>query len=266
MGTEIAGLIAKEWHAMSAEQQKVYADKSAVLKAKYLPSLEAYKKTDEYAQYQAKLEQFKEDKKAYENADEMDVDSDGEELKVSMPRKPKDDKCPKRPLSNYFLYAQDVRAATKEEFPDLKITELAKEISKKWKSLTEEEKQPFNDQADALKAKYKEDLKAYEGSEDQLAFQRKMEEWQQECVARKEKAKKSAHKKKEKMAASKKKKSPTKGKGGKKKVKRRQRMSESESDSESDSDSGSSSGSESSSGSSSGSDSDSSSGSSSSSD
>merc|ERR1712228_678194 len=143
-----------------------------------------------------------------------------------------------------------------EEFPTLKITELAKEISKKWKLLTEEEKQPFIDQSDALKAKYKDDLKAYEGSEDQLAFQRKMEEWQQECVARKEKARNKAHKKKEKMAAAK----------SKKKVKRRQRMSESESDTESDSDSGSSSGSESSSGSSSGSDSDSSSGSSSSSD
>merc|ERR1712228_857100 len=167
--------------------------------------MEAYQKTDEYAKYESALNEWKADKKAFDKAGEMDVDSDGEELKVSMPRKPKDDKCPKRPLTSYFLYAQDVRAATKEEFPTLKITELAKEISKKWKLLTEEEKQPFIDQSDALKAKYKEDLKAYEGSEDQLAFQRKMEEWQQ-CVARKEKARNKAHKKKEKMAAAKSKK------------------------------------------------------------
>merc|ERR1719333_873731 len=152
-----------------------------------------------------KDEKWKLDKKQWEKAEANDVDSEDEPLKVSMPRKPKDEKCPKRPLTSYFLYAKDVRAATKEEFPNKPITEIAKEISKKWKLLTEEEKKPFNDESIALKEQYKKDMEEYNGSEAQLAFKAKLDEWKAECNRRKTKAKEKAHKKKE---AAKKKKSP----------------------------------------------------------
>merc|ERR1711933_27 len=118
----------------------------------------------------AALDQWKIDKKNFDKAGTIDVDSDGGELKVSMPRKPKDDKCPKRPLTSYFLYAKDVREATKAEFPTKPITEIAKEISKKWKLLTEEEKRPFEDESKKLKEQYKADMEEYNGSEAQLAF------------------------------------------------------------------------------------------------
>merc|ERR1711994_847986 len=133
----------------------------------------------------AALDQWKKDKKSWEKQSEMGVDSDSEPLKVSMPRKPKDEKCPKRPLTSYFLYAKDVRAATKEEFPSKPITEIAKEISKKWKLLTEEEKKPFNDESIALKEQYKADMEEYNGSDAQLAFKAKLDEWKLECDKRK---------------------------------------------------------------------------------
>lgn len=177
-------------------------------------------KTDEYTEYMAALDQWKKDKKLWEKADEMDVDSDDEPLKVSMPRKPKDAKCPKRPLTSYFLYAKDVRAATKAEFPNKAITEIAKEISKKWKLLTEEEKKPFVDEAASLKEQYKKDIEEYTGSEAQLAFKAKLDEWKQTCEDRKRDAKVKAQKKKEreeqKNKKSPKKKSPTKKKKGQK--------------------------------------------------
>eukprot|EP00487_Bulimina_marginata_P008794 TRINITY_DN3192_c0_g2_i1.p1 TRINITY_DN3192_c0_g2~~TRINITY_DN3192_c0_g2_i1.p1 ORF type:complete len:124 (-),score=18.73 TRINITY_DN3192_c0_g2_i1:456-827(-) len=119
----------------------------------------------------------------------MDVDSDNEPLKVSMPRKPKDDKCPKRPLTSYFLYAKEVREQTKAEHPDKAITEIAKQISIKWKKLTEEEKKPYNEGAGRLKEQYKKDMEEYNGSESQTAFKKKLEEWKAECSRRKEEAK-----------------------------------------------------------------------------
>lgn len=268
--TELSKIIAAEWKTMSEAEKKVYADKSAVNKVDYLRRMEEYKKTTEYAQYIAALEEWKKEKKAFEKQSEMGVDSDSEPLKVSMPRKPKDEKCPKRPLTSYFLYAKDVRAATKEEFPNKPITEIAKEISKKWKLLTEEEKRPFEDESKKLKEQYKKDMEEYNGSDAQLAFKAKLEEWKRECDERKSAAKAKAHKKKlkeqEKMELAKKKKKSPKGKGKKKKAQRMVESSDessSYSDSDSDSESGSSSGS---SGSSSGSESDSSSGSSSDSD
>lgn len=268
--TELSKYIGAEWKVISAEDKKSYEDKCAVLKKKYEEKMGEYKKTDEYAKYQEDLAQWKVDKKAWEKADEMDVDSEDEPLKVSMPRKPKDEKCPKRPLTSYFLYAKDVRAATKAEFPDKAITEIAKEISKKWKLLTEEEKKPFVDEAASLKEQYKKDIEEYEGSEAQLAFKAKLDEWKQTCEDRKSEAKAKAAKKKEREQQQKKKSPKKKSAKGKGKKQKRSRMEESSSEDESSSgeySSGSESGSDSSdSGSSSGSDSDSSSGSESSSD
>merc|ERR1719229_1392965 len=268
--TELAKLIGAEWKTISAEDKKAYEDKVVVAKKEYEQKMEEYKKTEEYTTYQQALADWKADTKKWKKADEMDVDSDDEPLKVSMPRKPKDEKCPKRPLTSYFLYAKDVRAATKAEFPDKAITEIAKEISKKWKLLTEEEKKPFADEAASLKEQYKKDIEEYEGSEAQLAFKAKLDEWKQTCENRKNEAKAKAAKKKEREQQQKKK-SPKKKMGGKGKKQKRSRMEESSSEDDSSSDeysSGSESGSDSSddSGSSSGSDSDSSSGSESSSD
>merc|ERR1712130_915139 len=201
------------------------------------------------------------DKKNWENAGSADGDSDTEPLKAKMQKKSPKKKSPKRPLTSYFLYAKDVRAATKEEFPNKPITEIAKEISKKWKLLTEEEKKPFNDESIALKEQYKKDMEEYNGSEAQLAFKTKLDEWKSECDKRKSAAKEKQLKKREREKAKMQKKSPKKK--SPKRSKKRQRMQESsdESSTDSDSDSGSSS-----SGSSSGSESDSSSGSESSSD
>merc|ERR1712045_562444 len=246
--TELSKLIAEEWKSKTAEDKKVYEDRAAVRKSEYNTKIAEYKQTEQYAKYTEQLNQWKEEKKRFDKG--MDVD-DEDEVKVKLPRKPKDDKCPKRPLTSYFLYAKEVREATKAEFPNKAITEIAKEISKKWKLLSEEEKTPYNDDAARLKEQYKKDVEEYEGSQSQKDFQQKLEEWKEECQKRQ---------KKKQMELSKKKKMATKK--GKNVKKNRKRMDDSSLDesssSESDSDSDSGSGSDSSSdSSSSGSDSDS---------
>merc|ERR1712154_617509 len=90
---------------------------------------------------------------------------------------------------------------TKEEFPEMAITDIAKEISKKWKVLTEDEKQPFNDEAARLKEQYKADMSEYNGSSSQIEFKKKLDEWKMECDQRKQAAKDKAHKKRVMMKA-----------------------------------------------------------------
>jgi len=47
----------------------------------------------------------------------------------------KDPNAPKKPLSAYFLFSQEERLKVKEESPDLSITEVAKELGRRWATL-----------------------------------------------------------------------------------------------------------------------------------
>ena len=61
---------------------------------------------------------------------------------------------PKRATTAYFYYAGEMRERVKAENPDLKITEMAKVIGAKWKALSDDEKQKYNDMAEKDKERY----------------------------------------------------------------------------------------------------------------
>jgi hypothetical protein len=50
---------------------------------------------------------------------------------------------PKNPLTPYFLFLKEKRETIKREYPELSPTEMANVMGQIWKSLTEEEKRPF---------------------------------------------------------------------------------------------------------------------------
>merc|ERR1719150_666483 len=242
--TELSKLIANEWKVISAERKTHYENKAKENKINYTQRMEQYKKTTEYSEYMEKLEEWKREKKRWENStSDEEIGGGFSKVKISLPRKPKDDKCPKRPLTSYFLYAKEVRETTKSEFPNLAITEIAKEISKKWKILSEDEKKPYNEEAARRKEKYKEDLAEYEGSDAQLAFKKKLDEWKVECDRRKQAAKAKAAKMRQKKKSPKKSPSKSKTRGRPKKKQQRMEVESDDSSSDSDSDSDSSSGS-----------------------
>ncbi len=60
--------------------------------------------------------------------------------------------------------------------PHTHTTQVGKIIGQKWRELSEEEKQPFNDEYEADKARYNEQLKAYRNS---VAYRRWQEAKQQ---------------------------------------------------------------------------------------
>eukprot|EP01029_Cantina_marsupialis_P018743 TRINITY_DN43191_c0_g1_i1.p1 TRINITY_DN43191_c0_g1~~TRINITY_DN43191_c0_g1_i1.p1 ORF type:complete len:204 (-),score=62.32 TRINITY_DN43191_c0_g1_i1:36-647(-) len=51
--------------------------------------------------------------------------------------------------SGYLVFGSSVRKEVKNENPDMKMCDIQKEIANRWKQLTEEEKQKFNEQAAA---------------------------------------------------------------------------------------------------------------------
>eukprot|EP01084_Bolivina_argentea_P011952 22395_1 len=95
-------------------------------------------------------------------------------------RKPKDTNAPKRPLSSFFLFMGDNRQKVKEEKPDLKMTEIAKEISNRWKEIDADLKKEYENKAKCLKEEYIKQLNKYMKTAQYLQFQQKLKQWKEE--------------------------------------------------------------------------------------
>ena len=64
---------------------------------------------------------------------------------------------PKKPKSAFLYFSCDRRSSLKEEQPDLKITDVSRLLGDEWNHLTEEEKQPYLQQAAKDRDRYNEE-------------------------------------------------------------------------------------------------------------
>jgi len=76
-------------------------------------------------------------------------------------KKVKDPNAPKGALGAYMFFCKDMRDSVKKEHPDWGVAEIGKHLGAEWKSLTDEEKQQYNDQAKEDKERYKKALADY---------------------------------------------------------------------------------------------------------
>lgn len=88
----------------------------------------------------------------------------------------KDPNAPKKAKNAFLFFSSEKNAevktklSTEQEDGTLKApkgSEVAKEIGKMWKKLTEAEKQPYQDMHEKAKSKYEEEMKAYELSKEE---------------------------------------------------------------------------------------------------
>uniref|UniRef100_M1CDE7 DNA-binding protein MNB1B n=1 Tax=Solanum tuberosum TaxID=4113 RepID=M1CDE7_SOLTU len=83
------------------------------------------------------------------------------EPKAKREKKPKNPNAPKRPPTAFFVFMDDFRQEFKAANPDCKsVSTVAKEGGEKWKSMTDEEKKPYQEKAAELKAAYEKALKS----------------------------------------------------------------------------------------------------------
>jgi len=94
-----------------------------------------------------------------------------------MVKLPKDPNAPTRPMTAFILWAGEARKEIASEHPDYSITEIAKVLGKKWKKVDEDEKGPFVEKADKLKAKYQSARARYIKSSEYAAHQEVLKEW-----------------------------------------------------------------------------------------
>ena len=89
----------------------------------------------------AKLEENTEAKPKKEKKEKKEKSPKKE--KVENEEKPKK----KRGMTGYLLFSKENRAAVKEELGDVKPTEVVTEVAKRWKAMTDEEREVWNERA-----------------------------------------------------------------------------------------------------------------------
>lgn len=73
----------------------------------------------------------------------------------------KDPNAPKKPLSAYFLFSQDERLKVKQEYPDYSITEVAKELGRRWASIDPGVKSQYEERYQVSRKQYEQAMTAY---------------------------------------------------------------------------------------------------------
>jgi len=73
----------------------------------------------------------------------------------------KDPNAPKKPLSAYFLFSQDERLKVKAEFPEFSITEVAKELGRRWASIDPTVKSQYEQRYQESRKQYEQAMTAY---------------------------------------------------------------------------------------------------------
>jgi len=105
------------------------------------------------------------DKERYQREmEDYEPPSDDEEV-TTKKRKKKDPNAPKRNMSAYFLYSQEMRSVIKEEHPDASFGETAKLISARFKELSAAERKKYDDLALADKERYQRAMRVFKGEE-----------------------------------------------------------------------------------------------------
>ena len=76
-------------------------------------------------------------------------------------RKKKDPNAPKRSLSAYLFFCNDVREQVKKKNPDKKMTEIASVLATQWNALPEKKRGKYDKMAETDKKRYEEEMAAY---------------------------------------------------------------------------------------------------------
>lgn len=79
---------------------------------------------------------------------------------------PRDPNRPKNAQTAYFHYSNSVRNDVRAENPDKSMIDVSRIIGKRWKTLTDAEKQPFVEAEKADKERYRSEMESYKPTEE----------------------------------------------------------------------------------------------------
>eukprot|EP00124_Ichthyophonus_hoferi_P002302 Ihof_evm5s151 gene=Ihof_evmTU5s151 len=84
------------------------------------------------------------------------------EKKKKKEKRAKDLNAPKKPLSTYMMFCNEIRDTTKAANPELSMTELVKKMSEEWKLISEDQKQDYKKKYDTAMEEWRTAMTEYE--------------------------------------------------------------------------------------------------------
>ncbi|CAL4888739.1 unnamed protein product [Urochloa decumbens] len=184
---EVTNTLGTKWKALGAEEKQPYEKRYRQEKEAYLQVVgqekreaEAMKLLEEQQmQWTAKelLEQYL---KFRQEAEE----GDGKKGKRKNSKKDKDPAKPKQPMSAYFVYSQERRAALVGEKKN--VPEIGKITGEEWKSMTEAQKAPYEEVAKKQKEEYHKKMEVYKQMKIEEAAGLEKEEEEQKKIMKQE--------------------------------------------------------------------------------
>ncbi|KAG2649971.1 hypothetical protein PVAP13_1NG181200 [Panicum virgatum] len=184
---EVSNTLGAKWKALGAEEKQPYEERYRQEKEAYLQVVgkekreaEAMKLLEEQQmQWTAKelLEQYL---KFRQEAEE----GDGKKGKRKNSKKDKDPSKPKQPMSAYFVYSQERRAALVAEKKN--VPEIGKITGEEWKNMTEAQKAPYEEVAKKQKEEYHKQMEVYKQKKIEEAASLEKEEEEQKKIMKQE--------------------------------------------------------------------------------
>ncbi|CAK8579315.1 unnamed protein product [Lathyrus sativus] len=161
---DISNILSAKWKTASAEERKPYEEKYLAEKEAYLRVITKEKREIEAMKL---LEEEQKQKTAMELLEQYMQFKQETEKEIKNKKKEKDPSKPKHPMSAYFLFTNDRRAAILAE--NKGVLEVAKITGEEWKNMTEEQKRPYEEIAKKNKEKYAQEMEAYKQRKEEEA-------------------------------------------------------------------------------------------------
>jgi len=85
----------------------------------------------------------------------------GDEVMRKRKRAKKDPNAPKRALSAFFFFSNEKRQEVQQSHPEWKVGQIAQELGRNWKSITESDREIYDKKAHNDKERYAEEMRLY---------------------------------------------------------------------------------------------------------
>lgn len=165
---ELTKLLGENWRKSPDESKKPYIDTATELMGKWKVLMTAYKKTENYTDFQRRKKEFNATKGK----------------KGKKPKRPKDPNAPKRPSTGFFLFVAAKRAEVKASLPPAqqkKVTVVTKRCGQLWNDVANAgEKAEFQAKAKKLKEDYNALMEEYKKTDKFQEYQEYLKEWKAE--------------------------------------------------------------------------------------
>ncbi|KAH6760971.1 HMG mobility box protein [Perilla frutescens var. frutescens] len=169
---EMSNLLGAKWKTITPEEKKPYEERYQAEKEAYLKIVGNEKRENEAMKL---LEDEHKQKTAIELLEQyLQFKQEAEKENTKKTKKEKDPLKPKQPMSAYFVFSNERRAALLTE--NKNVLEVAKITGEEWKNMTDEQKAPYEKMALKNKEQYAQEMEVYKQKKEEEAASLKKDE------------------------------------------------------------------------------------------